>query len=264
VHRIFPNYVIRMWMTDSTGGLAAVLYGPSRVKAAVGAGKSPIEIQQETNYPFEEDIHFVIHAERPVSFPLSFRIPAWCTAPRFYLNERPIPQPPVVQGFARMNREFHPGDRITLTLPMKTALSHWPDNGAGIEHGPLVYSLPVKEEWTPVVEAKWSTPEFPEWNALPATPWNYGLATNGDKLGSEIRVQRKRMTDDPLLDPPISLVAPLRRIEAWELEADAKNANQKYTPPLPRITSTPDEPQRLALVPYGATHLRLTIFPEIK
>jgi DUF1680 family protein len=57
VHRIFPNYAIRMWMSDAQGGLAAALYGPSRVKEEVGPGRHPIEIQRETNYPFEEEIH---------------------------------------------------------------------------------------------------------------------------------------------------------------------------------------------------------------
>src|SRR5207249_10728077 len=63
--------------------------------------------------------------------------------------EKPLPLPAIQNGFARLNRRFDPGDRITLVLPMKTTLSHWPDNGVGIEHGPLVYSLPLKEEWTP-------------------------------------------------------------------------------------------------------------------
>jgi uncharacterized protein len=30
VHRIFPNYTIRMWMQAEDGGLAAVLYGHRR------------------------------------------------------------------------------------------------------------------------------------------------------------------------------------------------------------------------------------------
>ena len=36
VHRIFSNYVIRMWMKTNDGGLAAVLYGPSKVTTTVG------------------------------------------------------------------------------------------------------------------------------------------------------------------------------------------------------------------------------------
>src|SRR5205085_7400580 len=119
VHRIFPNYTIRMWMSDANGGVAAVLYGPSRVKAEIGPGRHLVEIEQETNYPFGEEIHFTIHTEKPVSFPLSLRIPGWCSTPQIFLNEKALPLPPIGNGFARLNRTFHPGDKITLALPMQ-------------------------------------------------------------------------------------------------------------------------------------------------
>ncbi len=265
VHRMFPNYAIRMWMSDPLGGLVATLYGPSHVKATIGAGKQPISIHQETNYPFEEDIHFVFQSEGSASFPWSFRIPGWCSAPRFFLNEKPLPLPAIQNGFARLNRRFDPGDRITLVLPMKTTLSHWPDNGVGIEHGPLVYSLPLKEEWTPIVQPKWSTSDFPDWNATAVGPWNYGLSVNEDTIRNQVKVQRKRMTEDPWIDPPINVVVPMRKINGWELATSQRDPNQKFTPPLPDLAagSVATDTESVALVPYGATHLRLTVFPQI-
>ena len=98
-------------------------------------------------------------------------------------------------------------------LPMRTALSHWPENGVGVEHGPLVYSLPIKEEWTSLVIPKYSTSDFPCWNATPVSPWNYGLAVDEEELSSEIQAQRKPMTEDPWIEPPITITAPLRKIE---------------------------------------------------
>jgi DUF1680 family protein len=52
VSRMIPNYAERMWMDDRQGGLAATLYGPSRVNATVGAKRTPVEIVEKTNYPF--------------------------------------------------------------------------------------------------------------------------------------------------------------------------------------------------------------------
>ncbi len=71
VHRLYPNLVIRMWMKDSHGGLVAALYGPSRVKTTVGPNAQEVEIIQQTNYPFEEQIQFRINTSKPVGFPLS-------------------------------------------------------------------------------------------------------------------------------------------------------------------------------------------------
>jgi uncharacterized protein len=265
VHRVFPNYAIRMWMNDGSGGLAATLYGPSRMNAEVGPARHVVEIHEDTNYPFEEEIHFTIHSEKSVTFPLSLRIPGWCASPHFYLNEKPLALPPIEHGFARLNRKFHPGDKITLVLPMRTALSYWPDNGIGVEHGPLVYSLPVKEEWTSLVIPKFSTNDFPCWNAMPGSPWNYGLAVDEERLDSEIQVQRKQMPGDPWAEPPITMSVPLKKIAGWELAADEKDANQRFTPPLPDVTksSVAAETESVSLVPYGSTHLRLTIFPNV-
>ena len=148
---------------------------------------------------------------------------------------------------------------------MKPALSRWPDNGVGVEHGLLVCSLPIKEEWTPLVIPKYSTNDFPCWNAVPASPWNYGLAVDEARLSSEIQIQHTRMTEDPWTEPPITATVLLRKISRWELENDAKDPNQKFTPPLPDPAkmSIADERERMILTPYGSTHLRLTIFPDL-
>lgn len=76
VHRLYPNYVSRMWMRSANGGLAAALYGPSTVRATVGPERTPVEIVQTTDYPFRDTISLKFVGQHEASFPLSLRIPA--------------------------------------------------------------------------------------------------------------------------------------------------------------------------------------------
>lgn len=182
------------------------------------------------------------------------------------------PLPATQNGFATIRRRFSQGDTVTLMLPMATALSHWPDNGVGLEHGPLVYALPIKEKWTPVVEPKWSTADFPSWDARPASAWNYGLAVDPAKVADQVRLQRKAMTPDPWVDPPVNLSAPAQLIESWKLasapatpDATAAKPAQQFTPPRPAAEARQvgGAVEQVTLVPYGSMHLRLTIFPKL-
>jgi len=99
-----------MWMKTNDGGLAAVLYGPSKVTTTVGPDKQQIAITQTTRYPFEEQIHFKIDADRPVTFPLSLRIPAWCEAPSCRHQWRCHSGFSARQRLLILDRKFAPGD----------------------------------------------------------------------------------------------------------------------------------------------------------
>jgi hypothetical protein len=128
-----------------------------------------------------------------------------------------------------------------------------------------VYSLGLKEEWRSRVEPKYSTAKFPTWEVTAASPWNYGLALVSDALETQVRLKRKPMTEDPWIDPPVTLTVPVRKIEDWNLQTNPKDPNQKFTPPLPELGTSKisDTVECVALVPYGSTHLRITIFPEL-
>jgi hypothetical protein len=269
VHRLIPNYVLRMWMSDSNGGLVSTLYGPGTLKTIVGANRERIEIFQETDYPFEDEIRFKFQMENPVKFPLTLRIPGWCRAPQLTLNGETLAISPARKGFVRLEQTFHPGDQLVLRLPMHTVLTYWAQHGLGVENGPLVYALSIQAEWKATTIPKWSSDTYPEWGANPASDWNYSIGVTDTELLSQLRLERGSMTDDPWVDPPVRLTAPLKKIPGWMLYSDPKSPERQQTPPLPEKNLAiykvleNQQVEHVSLVPYGATHLRLTIFPNL-
>ena len=63
----------------------------------------------------------------------------------------------------------------------------------------------------------------------------------------------------------MALVVPVKKIEDWELQSNPDNADDKFTPPLPELSTSKisQEVERVTLVPYGSTHQRVTIFPKV-
>ena len=153
---------------------------------------------------------------------------------------------------------------------MQARVTDWPQDGVAVEHGPLVYTLPINANWTTKVEPKYTTADFPSWEATPASQWNYGLDLDPAKPEASVEFHRKPLADDEALDPwvepPTSITVPARLIAGWDLQANPDDPSQKFTSPLPDVTARkPAGPAtRITLVPYGATELRLTIFPTLR
>src|SRR5207253_10849341 len=68
-------------------------------------------------------------------------------------------------------------------------------------------------------------------------PLHDALPILGDeaRILSEAQLPRKRMTEDPWADSPVSLILPMKKIKEWGLAIAPKDPNQKFTPPLPKI-----------------------------
>jgi len=283
VHRIMPNYASRMWLATADGGLAAALYGPSRITAKVGAARREVTVVEETHYPFSERIDFQVRTDRPAAFPLHVRIPGWCDGAEIYVNGRRVGRRPRAGSFFRIERTFDHNDRVTLALPMKLKLNRWPLGGAAIERGPLVFALRIEEDWRLDGKEKRATRDFPAWNLYPASPWNYALAVDERNIERVVEVIHRPMSPEPWSPEaaPIELAAPARRVRGWKLRrrksivqgytADCKVTSRSvkgdfaFTPPLPDPQTLKARLGRkvetIRLVPYGCTHLRVTLFP---
>ncbi len=286
VNRIMPNFAARMWLRDGANGLVAALYGPSRITALVGKARQEVTLVEETSYPFSERVDFQIRTGAAVSFALSVRIPGWCRGARVLVNGERLKGRLTPGSFVTIRRTFHHNDRVTVILPMHLKLTRWPRGGVAIERGPLVYALRIEEDWRVDRKDGRSTKAFPAWNLYPASPWNYALAVDETSLARDVEIVHKPVTPDPwsLDAAPIELRVPARRVREWRIEKRASVLREyttegrdvqgrfkgdfRLTPQLPDPatlrTRLGKRLEHVTLVPYGCTHLRITIFPQCR
>jgi DUF1680 family protein len=129
----------------SPDGAWVHLYAQGRATLEVG-GRS-VGLHQQTRYPWAGRVVVSVEPDGPARFALHLRIPGWARDARLSVNDgAPFAAAPA-KGYARVEREWRKGDRVTLDLPMpvERVRAHpavRQDVGqTALQRGPLVYCL---------------------------------------------------------------------------------------------------------------------------
>ena len=186
------------------------------------------------------------------------------------------------KGFAPLHTVFRDGDEIALRLPMTFTAHTSADGGVYFDYGPLLLALRIRENWTIDRQEPRQTAAFPAWNVEPESEWRYAV-TGGERPEIVRRAPDERAWWGAC---PLEITIPARRLKNWETVKKislSKHADEgidarqialgateitddlEQTPPLPERTTIAvglGEEERVVLVPYGCTHLRISVFPR--
>ena len=124
-----------------------------------------------------------------------------------------------------------------------------------VKRGPLLYSVAIEEEWTPLeyvrdgVERKFP---YCDYEVRPLSKWNYAFADG------QFTVEEREDWEAPFSTerPPISMTGSFVEID-WGFDNGLC-----HQVPDSRVPLTP--PQQVRLIPYGCTNLRMTEMPLVK
>ncbi|MBT3272539.1 MAG: hypothetical protein HN368_05250 [Spirochaetales bacterium] len=251
----WPKFANHLWMRTQDNGIAAVAYAPSRLETIIDGVSVSIEL--ETDYPFRQDLKFIVKVDTPVRFPLLLRIPAWAAEPTIATDGT---RSPVLNTgtFHTIERTWKDETIFVLTLPMVPRVIPRPNSAVSISRGPLLYALAIGEDWRQINKDK-PHREVPhgDWEIYPTTPWNYALEINEQTAAKDITFDDHPVADMPFTpeNPPISASIKGRRVPVWKEE----NGSAAPTPNSP--VKTNEQLDNLTLIPYGCTNLRIAEFP---
>lgn len=270
----WPYFTKHLWLATPDNGLCAAVFSASEVSAQVGDGQK-VRLEEETHYPFEEKIHFTLHADKAVTFPLYLRIPGWCKSATVSVNGKKISITPEAGKYVRIERAWKNKDSIVLDLPMEVSVQRWTANhdSASVNYGPLTFSLKIGERFqredstkTAMGDSGWQKTadpsQWPSFEIYSTTPWNYGLVLDGAHPEKSFAVKKLAWPKDnfPFTpeSAPIELRVKTKQIPQWTLDRYGLCAVLQASP----VWS--EQPvEKVTLIPMGAARLRISAFPTI-
>lgn len=252
LHQGWPKLTSSLWMRSADGGLAAIAYAPCIVETQIQGKLVRVEIT--TDYPFRDTIEIAVTVPQAMSFSLYLRVPAWTKDPTIRADS-------VKTAIGKPGRYFYiqgtwSGTKtISLRLPMSVCLYHGFNDSVAIERGPLVYALKIGAEWRKVKD----NPQFADWEVFPTTPWNYALEIDREHPERSVTFDQEPMGTSPFTSEAAPVIA---RVKGRRL-ADWKIAKGAAAPPPSSPVKSAAPLEKLILIPYGCTDLRITEFPTL-
>lgn len=133
--RISPYFIQNSWMKENENTLVAVLLMPNIVETRINGNK--VQIENETEYPYQNDFKFKITQSNPMKFTLKIRKPHWVKKVKTKEKIK------IENDFIVIEREFSSNDNIQISFDTEVQIK---TDNTGLHYftyGALLFSLPI-------------------------------------------------------------------------------------------------------------------------
>ena len=140
--RAMPHYTNGVWMTSSGRDIYLMCFGPVSLKTQIE--DTDLEIIQETNYPFSDEMILSVKLSKPVVFKLFIRRPFGVQIVKF--NHDWIGTVQEIDDFFLIERVWNNGDVISLKFLFDIKLEAntlMLESGRIVKRGPLIFARPI-------------------------------------------------------------------------------------------------------------------------
>ena len=132
----FPRFASYQWMLSRDGGLAAMGYAPCRIRYRLDQDEGVnVRLEVESRYPVSGSVKITVSVSKSAAFPIHLRIPGWARGASAAIGGEIIEA--AAGGFLTLNRQWHDGDVILLTLPMSIERPTCFHQAVSVCRGPL-------------------------------------------------------------------------------------------------------------------------------
>jgi len=139
----WPRFVQHQWLLSRDDGLYCASYAPCQVRYRLGGAS--VRLNVESDYPASGSVRISVSLDQSAAFPLHLRIPAWAKGAAVAVCGEIMPAQ--AGAILTVNRQWHDGDELLVTLPMTARRVTAFHEAAYIARGPVVFCYaPASEE----------------------------------------------------------------------------------------------------------------------
>jgi len=192
-----------------------------------------VRLNVESHYPVGGNIRITVNLDQSAAFPLHLRIPAWACGASAAIAGEIIPAQ--AGTILTINRQWHDGDELLLTLPMTAERTVCYHQAVCVKRGPLAfayapaYDIQSDENGAITMQAK----------------EGFGMALDQE---AELEVIQTENT--------VKLHTRGYAQPGWGLRGESCEQ-----PPI--AAGRNGEPVDITLVPYAEAQIRLAVLPEV-